>query len=53
MGGILAADSIYAFIDSRPDVKAPLWPDVIACLAFDTPVCVPPLWCPTYLTMRM
>ena len=38
MGGLLAADSLYEFIHSRPDVNAPLWPNIIACLAFDTPV---------------
>lgn len=38
MGGLLAADSINAFIHTRPDVNAPLWPNIIACLAFDTPV---------------
>lgn len=37
MGGLLAADSIYAFIHTRPDTDAPLWPNVVACLAFDTP----------------
>lgn len=39
MGGILAADSTYAFVHTRPDTSAPLWPNIIACLAFDTPVC--------------
>jgi hypothetical protein len=38
MGGLLAADSLHAFIHSRSDVNAPLWPNIIACLAFDTPV---------------
>jgi len=38
MGGLLAADSIYEFIHTRPDTNAPLWPNVVACLAFDTPV---------------
>ncbi|KAI9466936.1 hypothetical protein BJY52DRAFT_1110271 [Lactarius psammicola] len=37
MGGLLAADSIYEFIHTRPDTDAPLWPNVVACLAFDTP----------------
>ncbi|KAH9049123.1 hypothetical protein EDB84DRAFT_1261390 [Lactarius hengduanensis] len=37
MGGLLAADSVYAFIHSRPDTDAPLWPNVVACIAFDTP----------------
>jgi hypothetical protein len=39
MGGLLAADSIKEFIHTRPDIHAPLWPNIIACLAFDTPVC--------------
>jgi hypothetical protein len=39
MGGLLAADTIHAFIHSRPDASAPLWPNIIACIAFDTPVC--------------
>ena len=38
MGGILAADALIQFVQSRPDAKAPLWPRIIACLAFDTPV---------------
>jgi alpha-beta hydrolase superfamily lysophospholipase len=38
MGGLLAADSIKEFIHTRPDIHAPLWPNIIACLAFDTPV---------------
>ena len=38
MGGLLVADSIYEFIHTRPDTDAPLWPNVVACLAFDTPV---------------
>ncbi|KAI0284299.1 hypothetical protein BGY98DRAFT_948864 [Russula aff. rugulosa BPL654] len=37
MGGLLAADSIREFIHTRPDIHAPLWPNIIACLAFDTP----------------
>jgi hypothetical protein len=41
MGGLLAADSIHEFIHTRPDVNAPLWPNIIACLAFDTPVRIP------------
>ena len=39
MGGLLAADALLAFTASRPDPAAPLWPNIIACLAFDTPVC--------------
>jgi hypothetical protein len=38
MGGLLVADSVYEFIHTRPDTDAPLWPNVVACLAFDTPV---------------
>ncbi|KAI0307238.1 hypothetical protein B0F90DRAFT_1814020 [Multifurca ochricompacta] len=37
MGGLLAADSIYEFVRTRPNENAPLWPNIIACLAFDTP----------------
>ncbi|TFK55533.1 hypothetical protein OE88DRAFT_1709979 [Heliocybe sulcata] len=37
MGGLLAADTLIALYDSRPDKAAPLWPNIIACLAFDTP----------------
>ncbi|KAF9006577.1 hypothetical protein BDQ17DRAFT_1423440 [Cyathus striatus] len=37
MGGLLAADSLREFVYSRPDNKAPLWPRIVACLAFDTP----------------
>lgn len=38
MGGLLAADSLIEFINTRPDKLAPLWPNIIACIAFDTPV---------------
>ncbi|KAG1783133.1 hypothetical protein EV702DRAFT_1191570 [Suillus placidus] len=38
MGGLLAADALLAFVNSRPDKNAPLWPKIIACIAFDTPV---------------
>lgn len=37
MGGLLAADALLAFVNSRPDKDAPLWPKIIACIAFDTP----------------
>ncbi|KAF9646961.1 hypothetical protein BDM02DRAFT_3083890, partial [Thelephora ganbajun] len=37
MGGLLAADALIQFVQNRPDVDAPLWPRIIACLAFDTP----------------
>ncbi|ESK94423.1 catalytic protein [Moniliophthora roreri MCA 2997] len=37
MGGLLAADTILEFVKSRPDPHAPLWPKIIACIAFDTP----------------
>lgn len=37
MGGLLAADSLREFVGSRPDPGSPLWPRIIACLAFDTP----------------
>lgn len=38
MGGLVAADSLIGMVTSRPDPKAPLWPKIIACIAFDTPV---------------
>ncbi|KAL5507804.1 hypothetical protein ACEPAH_5422 [Sanghuangporus vaninii] len=37
MGGLVAADSLIGMVNSRPDKLAPLWPKVIACIAFDTP----------------
>lgn len=43
MGGLLAADCLLEFINTRPDSSAPLWPKIIACIAFDTPVNVPTL----------
>lgn len=38
MGGFLAADSALEFVKTRPDQEGPLWPKVIACITFDTPV---------------
>ncbi|KAG5221573.1 catalytic protein [Salix suchowensis] len=38
MGGLLAADSLLEFLKTRPDQEAPLWPNIVACIAFDTPV---------------
>ncbi|KAF8497348.1 hypothetical protein JB92DRAFT_2745657 [Gautieria morchelliformis] len=37
MGGLLAADTFLAMANSRPEKSAPLWPRIIACIAFDTP----------------
>lgn len=37
MGGLLIADTLLEFVKSRPDEKAPLWPKIVACIAFDTP----------------
>jgi len=37
MGGLLAADTLIEFYNARVDTEAPLWPNIIACLAFDTP----------------
>ncbi|KAF8914182.1 hypothetical protein CPB84DRAFT_1758632 [Gymnopilus junonius] len=37
MGGLLAADSLREFVRTRPDKDAPLWPKIVACLAYDTP----------------
>lgn len=39
MGGLVAADALIGMVTSRPDLNAPLWPNIIACIAFDTPVC--------------
>ncbi|KAI0682902.1 hypothetical protein BC835DRAFT_1531179 [Cytidiella melzeri] len=38
MGGLLAADALIEFVRTRADPTAPLWPNIVACLAFDTPV---------------
>ncbi len=38
MGGILAADTLREFVKTKPDQRAPLWPKIIACIAYDTPV---------------
>lgn len=38
MGGLLAADTLREFVNSRPDKEAPLWPKIVACIAYDTPV---------------
>ena len=38
MGGLLAADTLLEIANSRPDSQAPLWPRIVACIAFDTPV---------------
>jgi len=37
MGGLLIADAAIAIADSRREKTAPLWPRIIACVAFDTP----------------
>lgn len=37
MGGLLAADSLIEFVNTRPDQAAPLWPNIVACIAYDTP----------------
>ncbi|KAH9844147.1 uncharacterized protein C8Q71DRAFT_731474 [Rhodofomes roseus] len=37
MGGLLAADALLEFVQTRPDSTAPLWPNIVACIAFDTP----------------
>ncbi|KAI0677079.1 hypothetical protein C8Q78DRAFT_1073815 [Trametes maxima] len=37
MGGLLAADALIEFVHTRPDKLAPLWPSIVACIAFDTP----------------
>lgn len=38
MGGLLAADALAEFVNTRPDKHAPLWPNIVACIAYDTPV---------------
>ena len=38
MGGLLAADTLREFVNARTDKDCPLWPRVIACIAYDTPV---------------
>ncbi|KAH6915132.1 hypothetical protein BKA70DRAFT_1368913 [Coprinopsis sp. MPI-PUGE-AT-0042] len=37
MGGLLAADTLREFVNTKPDKNAPLWPNIVALLAFDTP----------------
>jgi len=37
MGGLLASDALLEFLRTRPDPNAPLWPRIIACIAYDTP----------------
>ncbi|KAF7775923.1 hypothetical protein Agabi119p4_4316 [Agaricus bisporus var. burnettii] len=37
MGGFLAADSVLEFVKTLPDKDCPLWPNIIACVTFDTP----------------
>lgn len=37
MGGLLVADATIAIANSRPEKSSPLWPRIIACVAFDTP----------------
>lgn len=39
MGGLLVVDTLIAMASCRPDNGAPLWPKIIAVIAFDTPVC--------------
>ncbi|KIM46388.1 hypothetical protein M413DRAFT_441480 [Hebeloma cylindrosporum] len=37
MGGLLAADTLREFVNTRPDKDCPLWPKIVACIAYDTP----------------
>lgn len=37
MGGLLAADAVLEFVTTRPDTSAPIWPNIVACITFDTP----------------
>jgi hypothetical protein len=38
MGGLLLADAIISIKAHAADPGAPLWPRVVALIAFDTPV---------------
>jgi hypothetical protein len=38
MGGLLAADALLKIVGARSDKQAPMWPNIAACIAFDTPV---------------
>ncbi|KAJ3764726.1 hypothetical protein FB446DRAFT_625238, partial [Lentinula raphanica] len=40
MGSLLSADSIIEFCRTRPDTSDPLWPKIVECISFDTPVCL-------------
>jgi hypothetical protein len=47
MGGLLAADTLREFVNSCRD-EDPLWPRIIACIGYDTPVgLVIFVWCHT------
>ncbi|KAF5387724.1 hypothetical protein D9615_000550 [Tricholomella constricta] len=37
MGGLLVADTLLEFFNTRPAKTCPLWPKIIACISFDTP----------------
>jgi len=37
MGGLLIADTLLEFLNTRTNKQDPLWPRIIACIAFDTP----------------
>jgi len=37
MGGLLIADTLLAIIRTRANASAPIWPNIVACIAFDTP----------------
>ena len=40
MGGLIAADALIRVADSNGGVDANnMWPSIVGCLAFDTPVC--------------
>lgn len=45
MGGLLAADTLREFVRTRPDQSAPLWPNIVACFAYDTPVSQAYIYC--------
>lgn len=38
MGGLLIADTLLEFNSHRVGASSPFWPEIIACIGFDTPV---------------
>lgn len=53
MGGLLAADTLRQFVDSCQGTGSPLWPRIIACIGYDTPVRVVIfIWCHIFKSPR-